>query len=205
MSAAEKLVIVENSGSLAGLIEHSLLRGLESAAGGQAGCSFAFQGHGSASQPVSVKFFATGSGGLGALEGRPDYEEALASGGGGTYLNPLLGMALEKHRQVHGQLPSTIVFWSDFCDQNPHMKSMAEAAGLPDGAAWDFSKSEIIGVIAEEKVHGPQAMLWIRLLEAQTNARCLALPQEALGSLLEAQELRVISATAPDAKRRPAI
>jgi hypothetical protein len=189
MSAADKLVIVENSGSLSGSVTSSLMQSLEWAAEGQSGCSYAFQSYGS-SLGVVVDFHVSGQGGLAELGQMPSFQKSMDSGGGGTYLNELLALALSKHLSAHGKLPSAIVYWSDFIDRPPSRGLMDKAASSGESSAWlDLSGVHIICAVAQSGGDLGPGRIWAKGLEKETGARAEALPSEGIVSLMEAREL----------------
>ena len=201
MSAAQHLIIVENSGSLDGLVNASLIRDLEALAEAPSGCSVAFQTVGAERRPLGVKFFQADARGVEALNDQDDYQKALGGGGGGTYLSELFGLALAEHVRVHGQKPSQIVYWSDFCDQPPTRQAIVSQSG-PHESELDLTGVDVVGVVVGDD-NGSQAKAWGRELAKETGAFFYAVPHQAVKAQAEAKAIEEASAQATSS--RPAI
>ena len=184
---ADKLVIVESSSSLWHLLNHELMAVLENAADGKSGCSYAIESGRGVASSTAVSFLVAGSDGLAGLEGSEAYKKSMLEGGGGTYINQLLGLALAKHAEVHGKAPKTIIFWSDFCDQDPNMEIIREAAmvDLPD-----LKGTKICCAVDGRGGMIEYAQQWAEKLGVQTGAQCEAVPFESLKAQWEADVLR---------------
>lgn len=199
MSAAKFLVIVENSGSLESWVTPALMMGLEAAADGERGCSYAFQRYDPQTGGVGVDFHMAGPGGLGAAAGSAALGASQSiGGGGGTYLNELFGQAVAEHAKRHGSAPETVVFWSDFIDLPPDLKSMRLSAQCLAGA-------NVVCAVAGVDQNMDKGRRWATRLGELTGAHCVVVPEEALASWAEAKKLSASTAAGKVSAAKPGL